>query len=121
MIDWTQEDISEMDLKTRKQLTIYGEFHPKSNVNRLYMKRKLGGRGLISVRDCVEGEVRNLHQYIANSEEELLKFVANSMQLDPTSIEEKSNFQKRLADQKMNEMKSMKLHGQFENQTEQKK
>ena len=66
VIDWTQEDINEMDRKTRKLLTIYGAFHPKSNINRLYLKRKLGGRGLISVKECIESEVRNMQHYIAN-------------------------------------------------------
>ena len=117
VIDWTQEDINEMDRKTRKLLTIYGAFHPKSNINRLYLKRKLGGRGLISVKECIESEVRNMRHYIANSEEELLQFVANSMQIDPASVEEKNNFQKRLINEKIDSLKGMKLHGQFENQT----
>ena len=34
-----------MDRKIRKLLKIYGAFHVKSNVNRLYMKRKEEGRG----------------------------------------------------------------------------
>ena len=88
-----------MDRKTRHLLTIYGAFHPKSNINRLYLKRKLGGRGLISLKECIESEVRNMQHYIANSEEELLQFVANSMQIDPASVEEKNNSQKRLINQ----------------------
>ena len=117
IIDWTKEEISEMDRKTRKLLTIYGAFHPKSSVNRLYMKRKHEGRGLINIEECIEGETRNMQHYIANSEEDLLKFVAESMNLDPDEIEEKDKFQKRLAQQKTDKLKSMKLHGQFENQT----
>ena len=31
---------------------MYGELHPKSNVDRLYIPRKEGGRGLISIEDC---------------------------------------------------------------------
>ena len=106
-----------MDRQTRKFLTIYGAFHPKSNVNRLYLKRKLGGRGLISIRDCVDGEVRNLHQYLSTSEEDLLKFVSDSLNLDPLAIEDKGQFQKRLTEQRIIELKNMKLHGQFESQT----
>ena len=72
---------------------------------------------MISVKECIESEVRNMQHYIANSEEELLQFVVNSMQIDPASVEEKNNFQKRLIDQKIDSFKGMKLHGQFENQT----
>ena len=117
VLDWTKEEIDRMDRQTRKFLTIYGAFHPKSNVNRLYLKRKLGGRGLISIRDCVDGEVRNLHQYLSTSEEELLKFVSDSLNLDPLAIEDKGQFQKRLTEQRIIELKNMKLHGQFESQT----
>jgi len=31
---------------------MYGAFHPKSDTDRLYLKRKEGGRGLISVETC---------------------------------------------------------------------
>ena len=73
IIDWNQEEIDDMDRKTRKLLKIYGAFHVKSNVNRLYMKRNEGGRGLISIRDSEDAEIRNLNAYIANSEEQPLK------------------------------------------------
>ena len=108
-----------MNRQTRKFISIYGSFHPKSNVNRLYLKRKLGGRGLISIRDCVDGEVRNMHQYLSTnfSEEELLKFVSDSLSLDTLEIEDKGQFQKRLPEQCITELKNMKFHGQFESQT----
>lgn len=121
ILDWTQDEINDMDRKTRKLLKIYGAFHVKSNVNRLYMKRKEGGRGLISIRDCVDAEIRNLNAYIANSDEELFQFASASLNLDPAAIEEKENFQKRLSTQRRTELKSMKLHGQFENDTEEVK
>ena len=85
------------------------------------MKRKVGGRGLISIEECIEGEKRNMNEYISNSEEELLQFVANSLSLDAESIENKDTFQKRIASQKINKLKTMKLHGQFEVETEEKK
>ena len=41
-------------VNTRKLFTIYGALHPKSDVERLYVTRKEGGRDLISIKDCVE-------------------------------------------------------------------
>ena len=38
-----------VDRKTRKLFTIYGALHPKSDVDRLYIPRKEGGIGLISI------------------------------------------------------------------------
>ena len=46
--------------KTRKLFTIYGAFHPKSDEDRLYTPRKEGGRGLITIEDCVELARRGL-------------------------------------------------------------
>ena len=43
-------------------MTIYGARHPKGDVDRLYMKRAIGGRVLIGVEDCVGVEVDSLER-----------------------------------------------------------
>ena len=62
-----------MDVKTRKLLTMKGAFHRNSSVDRLYMKQQVGGRGLISVEECVKAEVLGLSDYVAGSDEWMLK------------------------------------------------
>ena len=57
----------------RKTLTIYGAFHPKSDIDRLYLKRKHRGRGLISIEMCLRLEENNLGMYVRGSNEILLK------------------------------------------------
>ena len=49
VLDWGIGALKKIDVKTRKTMTMHGAFHRKSNVDRLYMKRKDGGMGLISV------------------------------------------------------------------------
>ena len=73
VINWTIEDLERMDRRTRKLLTIHGGLHPRSNVGRLYIPRNLGGRGLTSVRDCVEEELLSIGKYVIDSSEKLLK------------------------------------------------
>ena len=51
---WRKNELQAIDRKTRKLFTMYGVLHPKSDVERLYIPRKEGGRGLISIEDCVE-------------------------------------------------------------------
>jgi hypothetical protein len=46
IIKWKLEQIYR---KTRKILTMYKMHHPKADVNRLYVKRKEGGRGLAQI------------------------------------------------------------------------
>ena len=92
--------------------------HPRADTTRLYMKRKNGGRGLISIEDCVAGERRTLDFYLANSDEVLLKHVAEKNGLDKSNIENKHAYKTRIEQEKIHKWKSMPLHGQFEEQTE---
>ena len=60
IIEWTKEEVKEMDPKTTKIVTVYGELHPRSNVGRLYLSRSEGGRGLVSIEDCASDERKSL-------------------------------------------------------------
>ena len=51
ILPWTKKEIKDLDILTRKQLTINGSFHAASDVHRLYSRRKEGGRGLTSIED----------------------------------------------------------------------
>ena len=59
-------------------MTINTKLHPISDVARIYVPRKKGGRGLISCESCVRGEENNLSWYVRNSEEALLRKVGDS-------------------------------------------
>ena len=72
-VTWRKSELQAIDRKTRKLLTIYGALHLKSDVDRLYIPRKEGGRGLISIEDCVELAVRGLEVYVHGSEERLIQ------------------------------------------------
>ena len=60
IIERRAEELKDMDRKTRKLLTIHKSLHPKSDVDRLYVCRREGGRGLISCEDAVRSEANNL-------------------------------------------------------------
>ena len=75
-LDWTKEETKELDCWTRKQLIAGRALHPNSNVTRVFIKRRYGGRRLISVEECYAAELRSIDFYLVNSEEELLKVVA---------------------------------------------
>ena len=56
--------------------------HPQGDVDRLYVKRSEGGRGLLSVEDCVNIEVGSLFKYVVTSSERLLQAVTDEKILD---------------------------------------
>ena len=55
---------AELDRLTRKQLTLYKVQHPWADVDRLYVSRKKGGKGLLSVADIVSLEKHSLSVYV---------------------------------------------------------
>ena len=64
-----------MDRMMKKTLTMYGALHPKSDIDRLYLKQQHGGRGFISIETCVRSEESNLGMYMHELNEMLLKGV----------------------------------------------
>ena len=53
IINWRIEDIKKIDRKTKKILTLYKMHNPKADIDRLYVKRKEGGRRLESSRSGI--------------------------------------------------------------------
>ena len=75
ILDWKNDELKKIDRQTRKMMTMYGALHPKSDVDRLYLPRKIGGRGLISCEKCIRAEENNIGWYIKNVVEPLLMAV----------------------------------------------
>ena len=62
----------QLDRGTRKLLTMQNGFHPKSNVDRLYLSRSEGSRRLTGVQDTVETAILTLTSSVRNSKERSL-------------------------------------------------
>ena len=72
-VSWWKSELQAIDRKIKKVFAIYGALHPKYDIDRLYIARKEGGRGLISIEDCVEFAIRGLEVYVKGSEERLIQ------------------------------------------------
>ena len=55
-VRWANEELKTLDKMAGKVLTMNGAFHLKRDVDRLYVSREDGGRGLMSCEGCVRGE-----------------------------------------------------------------
>ena len=82
IIDWTEKELKTIDIRTRKIMTMAGMFHLKGDVDHLYLIRKDGGRGMISIEDCVRMEEKNLAWYIMRSKERLFGVVGEGMEVE---------------------------------------
>ena len=76
MKEYQPSELKDLDTKSRKTMTMHGGLHPNSDIDRLYMKRKEGGRSLISVERCIREEENSLGFYVANSEENLIRRIS---------------------------------------------
>ena len=110
---WRRHELQGMDRKTRKLLTMYGAFHPKGDVDRLYLPRAMGGRGLISCEGCVTSEENNLGWYIKRSTESLLVQVRNSKIVDAASSVDKTEYKRNKLNAGEQRWKNKKMYGQF--------
>ena len=92
---------------------MYGALHPKHDVDRLYIKRKERGRGLMGVEHCVRDEENSLGFYVANSEENLIRGVAASETINTEDTVTSGEFKKQKAQELEQNWREKKTHGQF--------
>ena len=66
-------------------LTMYKMRHPKADIDRLYVKRKEGGRGLAQVEAMYKAEIINIAEYLNTNykEDQLVNIVKNHESTQP--------------------------------------
>ena len=73
IINWKMEELKKLDRKTRKFLTMAKMHHPKADVDRLYIPRRAGGRGLVQLETTYKTTTIGLDTYLNNKDDYLLK------------------------------------------------
>ncbi|KAL1446402.1 hypothetical protein WDU94_005646 [Cyamophila willieti] len=146
IIEWTKEEIRQMDRKTRKLLTMNKSLHPKADVDRIYLPRKEGGRGLRMIEQAHDIAILGLAEYIKGKENDYLIEVLRDSQVNtnkniikkaenierqfviPNTIETNvmelkkriKIYKDKIKEQQREELKrkwkAKRLHGQFINQ-----
>ena len=113
IINWKVHELKTLDKTTRKTLTMYGALHPKSDIDRLYLRRKEGGRGLISIEMCVRSEENNLGLYVRESNEMLLKGVKKVGITKTENLLKKKEFKRDVQNEVKSKWHGKKMYGQF--------
>ena len=111
IVDWTVEELVSMDRRTRKILAMNECMHTRSNVARLYLQRKEGGRELISIEESVNKESKYLLSYLCETTERMLQAALKEKVLDEE--ESLQDYQKRRQKEKIRNWKEKALHGEF--------
>ena len=115
IISWTKMELEELDRRTRKLMTMYGAHHPKANVDRLYLQRCEGRRGLLGLEDCVQVEVHSLEKYLSTSKEKILKEVSRSRIIENNKY---GRSKEEIHKEHREKSERKPLHGQFIKATE---
>ena len=116
IIKWTKQELKGVDRRTRKMLTAAGVHHPQADVDRLYCDRHEGGRGLMSVEECVEREENAMTTYVARSEDEGLSRFKKSLFKEEVLIGEtidRKEDKKNREERRRTEWKEKEMHGQY--------
>ena len=90
ILDWTIQEIRNIDIKTRKVLSMNGNFHINSNVDCLYIPRSEGDRGLKAIQTAYECGIVSMNHHLTRNKER--------NQLLPTVCQSEENESGRVAD-----------------------
>ena len=103
-LKWTREELRQMDQRIRKLMTMHKALHPRDDVDRLYVSRKEGGRGLASIEDSVDASIQRLEDYKEKHEGGLITTIRNNT--DNTIDNRMTKIRKQKWEEKQ-------LHGRF--------
>ena len=76
-VKWTKDELKQMDKRKRNLMTMHKVLNPRDDVDRLYVKRKEGGRGLASIEDSVDASIQRLEDYIEKNKLGLITTIKN--------------------------------------------
>ena len=96
------------------------KLHPRSDVARLSVSRKNGGKRLIGCENTVKSEENGQGWYVKNNIEPLLVAVRRSRTITHEETVEPKEFKKTKQEQRKNEWTAKGIHGQFAKDMEHK-
>ena len=76
-LKWTRDELKQMDQRRRRLMTMDKTLHPRDDVDRLYVSRKEGGKGLASIENSVDASIQRLEDYIGKHERGLITAIRN--------------------------------------------
>ena len=86
VLQWTHTDLQTLDTKIRTTLTKYRRHHPNSSYNRLYIPRKMGGRGLMNLEMMHDSQVKKLYNFFKNVRNPLHEAIVKIDNISPLKL-----------------------------------
>ena len=116
--------LQKLDEKTRKLLTIHGQHHRKPDVDRLYVPRKQGGRGLMQLEAAHAREITKLVDNVDRKEDTLIHVTTHQHNtasvesqrarcLKTEVLKETRKVKDSIAEKTKGRWQGKRMHGQF--------
>ena len=64
ILDWTIREIENLDITARKILNMTENLNRNSDIDRLYVPRRNGGRGMKNIKTLYESRIISISQYL---------------------------------------------------------
>ena len=75
-LKWTRKELQQRDQRTRKPM--HKALHSRVDIDKIYVSRKDGRKGLVNIEDNMDASIRPLDDYIKKSNERLFTATRNS-------------------------------------------
>ncbi|KAL3273358.1 hypothetical protein HHI36_014806 [Cryptolaemus montrouzieri] len=114
VVNWSTTELRNLDNKVRGMLTKYGMHHPHASVNRLYLRRDQGGRGISNIESAHDKIILSLRKHFSASNTSFHRSIRAFDDVTPLKLMRAEIAQgSRTPEERMNEWKAMKLHGRY--------
>ena len=113
ILKWNTDKLKSLDRRNRKIMTMHGALHPKSDIDRVYLSREMGGRRLINCEGSVRVKKNNLGWYVRNLVEPLIEGVKAAEEIGYNDTVSKKEFKQRWVNEKKELWKGRRMYGQF--------
>ena len=106
ILKWNTDELKSLNRRTRKFITMHGELHLKSDIDRVCLSKEMGGRGL-------RMEENNLRWYVRNSVEPLIEGVKAAETIECNDTVNKKEFKQSWMREKKEIGKNKRMYGHF--------
>lgn len=115
VLNWTNTDLDNLDRKVRTTMTKHRIHHPHASINRLYLPRSRGGRGLKNLTIMHNNHLKKMHAYFITNTYPLHQAIVNiDVRLSPLNLALPfSPRTEKSINTLENEWKQKELHGRY--------
>lgn len=114
VIKWSTSDLQDLDRKARALLTRHGIHHPHASVNRLYIPRHEGGRGLKNLEIVHNNTVSNMRDYLLSKRSPFIQAICQEDEnLSPLNLAGQLDPPRSTLEQLSQEWRGKALHGRY--------